>query len=36
MENINWVQWIVQMSISLVAVGIPAIIAIVVIRKTAR
>ena len=36
MENINWVQWIAQTLISLVAVGIPAIIAIVVIRKTAR
>lgn len=35
MENINWVQWIVQTLISLVAVGIPAIIAVVVIRKTA-
>ncbi len=36
MADINWLQWIVQMSISVVAVGIPAIIAVVAIRKTAR
>jgi len=35
MENVNWDQWIVQTLISLVAVGIPAIIAVVTIRKTA-
>lgn len=35
-NNINLVQCIVQISISLVAIGIPAIIAIVAIRKTAK
>ena len=35
-SNINLVQCIVQISISVVAIGIPAIVAIVVIRKTAK